>query len=196
MEDDIEEEIPTWCKEYRGSWEEVPETNEELLKQERQRREARRSKVADRQSEGHIRRGMNRHLILIIDISKIRIDQLLQYIETFILDFFDQNPISQMGLIITRNGVAEKLTELSGNANRHVDSIKDLVEGGQPSLQNSLQMAGVSMNVLPSHGSKEILVVYGSLSTCDPGNIYETLEMLQKSKIRVSVVGWGAEVLF
>lgn len=49
-------------------------------------------------------------------------------------------------------------------------------------------------SVLPSHGSKEVLVIYTSLSTCDPGNIYDTLEMLKKSKIRVSVVGWGAEV--
>ena len=44
----------------------------------------------------------------------MRIEPLLQYIEEFIYDYFDQNPISQMGVIITRNGVAEKLTELSG----------------------------------------------------------------------------------
>ena len=36
--------------------------------------------------------------------------------------------------------------------------------------------------------------MYTSPSTCDPGDIFETIEFLQKSNIRVSVVGWGAEV--
>jgi len=194
MDDDFEEETPSWCKEFKGSWEEVPETNEEVRQQEKERREARRSKVAERQNEGSIRRGMNRHLIVIIDISKIRFDQLLSYIQDFIYDYFDQNPISQMGIIVTRNGIAEKLTELSGNASKHADSLLNIEEGGQPSLQNALHMAGVTMNVLPTYGSKEILIIYGSLSTCDPGDIYETIDKLSKSKIRVSVVGWGAEV--
>ena len=48
--------------------------------------------------------------------------------------------------------------------------------------------------MLPSHGSKEILVVYTSLSTCDPGDIFETIAFLKEAKIRVSVVGWGAEL--
>jgi hypothetical protein len=34
--------------------------------------------------------------------------------EAFILSYFDQNPLSQIGMIITRDSVAEKLTELSG----------------------------------------------------------------------------------
>eukprot|EP00012_Vannella_robusta_P011464 CAMPEP_0206209552 /NCGR_PEP_ID=MMETSP0166-20121206/16979_1 /ASSEMBLY_ACC=CAM_ASM_000260 /TAXON_ID=95228 /ORGANISM="Vannella robusta, Strain DIVA3 518/3/11/1/6" /LENGTH=132 /DNA_ID=CAMNT_0053630975 /DNA_START=90 /DNA_END=488 /DNA_ORIENTATION=+ len=113
-----------------------------------------------RQSEGNVRRGMNRHLFLIVDVSKIRFDQLLPFVESFIYDYFDQNPISQMGIIVTRNGMAYKLTDLSGNAQRHAESIINTEEGGQPSLQNALNMAGVSMNVLPSYGSKEILIVY------------------------------------
>jgi transcription initiation factor TFIIH subunit 2 len=35
-------------------------------------------------------------------------------LEKFIVEFFDQNPISQMGVIVTRNGRAEKVAELSG----------------------------------------------------------------------------------
>lgn len=38
------------------------------------------------------------------------------------------------------------------------------------------------------------MVVYGSLNSCDPGNIYEVVEQLKSAKIRVSVVGWNAEV--
>lgn len=36
--------------------------------------------------------------------------------EAFIADYFDQNPLSQMGVIISYNSVAEKLSEMSGNS--------------------------------------------------------------------------------
>lgn len=36
-------------------------------------------------------------------------------LQNFIREFFDQNPLSQLGLIVMRNGVAETLTELSGS---------------------------------------------------------------------------------
>ena len=36
--------------------------------------------------------------------------------EAFILSYFDQNPLSQIGIIITRDSVGEKLTELSGTS--------------------------------------------------------------------------------
>lgn len=37
--------------------------------------------------------------------------QLLEY---FIEEYFDQNPISQLGIIVTKNKRAEKVTELGG----------------------------------------------------------------------------------
>ena len=33
--------------------------------------------------------------------------------------FFDQNPMSQLAVVATRNGVAEKLTMFTGTARRH-----------------------------------------------------------------------------
>ena len=36
----------------------------------------------------------------------------------FIREFFDQNPLSHLGLIVLRNGIAEKLTDLSGSPAR------------------------------------------------------------------------------
>ena len=83
--------------------------------------------------------------MLVVDLSKIRVDAVLEYLEEFIFAFFDQNPISQLGVIVTRNGHAEKISELSGNASRHVESLRKLEEGSLPSLQNALQMAGASM---------------------------------------------------
>ena len=39
---------------------------------------------------------------------------LSQVLEKFVAEFFDQNPISQMGIIATRKGRAEKMAELNG----------------------------------------------------------------------------------
>ena len=39
--------------------------------------------------------------------------------QAFIREFFDQNPLSHLGLIVLRNGVAEKLTDLSGSPVRN-----------------------------------------------------------------------------
>ncbi len=38
----------------------------------------------------------------------------LNIVENFIREYFDQNPISQLGVIVTKNSRAERLTELSG----------------------------------------------------------------------------------
>lgn len=47
---------------------------------------------------------------------------------------------------------------------------------------------------VPAHGSREILIIMGSLTTCDPGDIYDTIDSLVSENIRVSVVGLAAEV--
>jgi len=65
---------------------------------------------------------------------------------------------------------------------------------GEPSLQNALDMACASLVNVPSHGSREVLVVYGSLTTCDPGDIYDTVALLKKERVRVSFVGLAAEI--
>ena len=38
----------------------------------------------------------------------------LQLLESFIEEYFDQNPISQLGIIVTKNKRGEKITELGG----------------------------------------------------------------------------------
>lgn len=47
---------------------------------------------------------------------------------------------------------------------------------------------------LPTHSSREIIIIFGSLTTCDPGNIHETLETCVKNKVRISVVALAAEM--
>ncbi len=64
--------------------------------------------------------------------------------EKFIYSFFDQNPISQLGVIVTFNKRAEKLCDLMGNPRKIIDKLKTLNEklcNGEISIQNSLEVA-------------------------------------------------------
>lgn len=75
-----------------------------------------------------------------LNFKKISFFKLL---ENFIEEYFDQNPISQLGLVVTRNKRAEKLAELGGNPRRHIDTVQKAAEiscTGEPSLQNSLEL--------------------------------------------------------
>lgn len=58
-----------------------------------------------------------------------------------------------------------------------MQTLQQTVVGGEPSLQNSLELATKLLKLLPSHASKEILVIIGALTTCDPGDINETIRV-------------------
>lgn len=67
-----------------------------------------------------------------------------QLLEKFIHSFFDQNPISQLGVIVSYNKKAEKLCDTMGNPRKIVDKLKTLNEKlctGEISIQNSLEVA-------------------------------------------------------
>ncbi|KAJ3130963.1 hypothetical protein HK100_007084 [Physocladia obscura] len=126
-----------------------------------------------------------------------RLECILSALETFTQEFLVVNPLGSIGLIETRDGGAEKLTEMTGNGNEHVAAIKakpNREPRGEPSLQNSLEIARRSLLHVPSHGSREILILYSALNTCDPGNIFETIEALKTDNIRVSIIGLAAEM--
>lgn len=70
-----------------------------------------------------IEKGMLRFLILVLDMSSCmeltdlkptRRLLLTKLVEGFIKEYFDQNPLSQLGMLACYNKVAEKITELSG----------------------------------------------------------------------------------
>lgn len=44
----------------------------------------------------------------------------------------------------------------------------------------------------PSHGTREVLIIYGSLVSSDPGDIYDTIRALVTDRIRVSIIGLSA----
>lgn len=99
-----------------------------------------------------LQRGIIRHLILVLDMSfamaekdllPTRYRLTLNYAAAFVKEYFEQNPISQLGIIGMRDGVAVRVSDLSGNPAEHLERLKEL-EGqdtqGSPSLQNALEM--------------------------------------------------------
>jgi len=130
-----------------------------------------------------------------VDFKPSRLTVALNAAEAFIKDFYDQNPLSQLAIIITRNSIAEKLTELSGNPSKHISALRaQNVTEGEASLENALEVARSSLCYVPKYGSREIVVLFESLTTCDPGDIYSVMDQLKKDNIHCSVVGVGAEV--
>ncbi|KAK6583645.1 hypothetical protein PZA11_003375 [Diplocarpon coronariae] len=153
-----------------------------------------------------LQRGIIRHFILILDLSFAMVEKdmrptryllTLRYASEFITEYFEQNPISQLGILGMRDGIAVRVSDMSGNPAEHIENIKKLRESqgqGNPSLQNALEMARAALYHTPSHGTREVLIISAALLTSDPGDIMDTIESLITDRIRVSVVGLAAQV--
>ncbi|KAF5322276.1 hypothetical protein D9619_001869 [Psilocybe cf. subviscida] len=196
----------TWEASFTRSWDTVQEDEAGSLQtsvEDLMARGRRRRLLAPASA---IRRTIIRHLVLILDLSSAmmdrdmrptRFDLMLQYAREFITEWFDQNPLGQIGIVGMRAGLGERIGEMSGNPQEVLKSITDrhrLEPTGEPSLQNAIEMARGSMSHLPTHSSREILIIFGSLTTCDPGNIHDTLDSCIKTRIRISVVAIAAEM--
>ncbi|KAL1494228.1 hypothetical protein ABEB36_009854 [Hypothenemus hampei] len=195
-----------WETGYEKTWEAIKEDHEGFLETSVADIILRAKRKRQAQKHGNTKLGMMRHLYVILDCSESMSSQdlkptrmlcTLKILEGFIEEFFDQNPISQMGIILMHNKRAEKASDLGGNFRKHIKYIKTLNKTnlvGEPSLQNGLEVALSSLKLLPSHASREILVVMGSLTTCDPTDINNTIEKLKQEGIRCSIIGLAAEV--
>ena len=130
----------------------------------------------------------------------------------FIRAFFAANPLSQLGLVLARNGICERLTDLSGMPEAHVTALAAALRignggggssaasgpvfGGDFSLQNALDLAVMTLGPIPPYGTREVLLLQSALATCDPGNIHKSVADAKAARLRVSVVGLSAEVRF
>jgi transcription initiation factor TFIIH subunit 2 len=185
------------------SWENIEEDEDGLLRTEQMsaQRNRKRQQTCVAQS---LRRGMIRYLYVIVDLSismnqidfkPYRLGMTLAFLKQFITQYFDANPLSQLGLIGTRDATAIKLTDFASNPKSHCDALHEkLVPSGEPSLQLSLEMAKDFFEMVPSYGSREVLVISSCLSTCDPGNIHHTIAKLKKERIRCSAISLSAEL--
>ncbi|KAK2749213.1 hypothetical protein FQN57_006828 [Myotisia sp. PD_48] len=153
-----------------------------------------------------LQRGIIRHLILVLDLSSAMSEKdlrptryllTLRYAQEFVLEFFEQNPISQLGILGMRDGLAVKISTISGNPTEHILALHELRAQdpkGLPSLQNALEMARGALFHTPSHGTREVLIVFGALLSSDPGDIHKTINSLVTDTVRVGLVGLAAEV--
>ncbi|XP_022229700.1 general transcription factor IIH subunit 2 [Drosophila obscura] len=195
-----------WETGYEKTWEAIKDDEDGLLdgaiadiiqkaKRQRQAQKAKQNRL-----------GMMRHLFIILDCSEsmsvpdlkpTRLRCTLKLLDQFIEEFFDQNPISQMGIIALKAKRAEKITELTGTSRVHLKALEGLANvplTSEPSLQNGLDLALKTLKVVPSHASREIVIVMGSLTTCDPVDINLTIDELKKEGIRCSVISLSAEI--
>ncbi|KAL8908470.1 MAG: hypothetical protein Q9207_000776 [Kuettlingeria erythrocarpa] len=153
-----------------------------------------------------LQRGIIRHLIVIIDLSAAMTEKdlrptryllTIRYCQDFVTEFFEQNPISQIGIIGMRDGLAVRISDMSGNPSDHISNLQALRSTdpkGQPSLQNAFDMARAALFHAPSHGTREILLLFGSLLSSDPGDIHTTITSLVNAHITTSVIGLSAQV--
>ncbi|CAD5122231.1 DgyrCDS10680 [Dimorphilus gyrociliatus] len=202
-DDDIEKGY-AWETEYERTWEGLTEDSSGSLQSSVNEiiRGNKKKQIIKRAS--NLKLGMIRYLFLVIDASNAMNEQDLKpnrliattkLLETFIHEFFDQNPISQLGIISTSNKRSAIISDLSGDIRRHLNSLQKLTSGaGEPSLQNSYEMAISVLKYVPDHSSREILTLCGSLTTCDPFDINFTIKTLREHRIRVSIIGLAAEV--
>lgn len=115
--------------------------------------------------------------------------------QQFIRTFFDENPLSQLGIIILKDGLAHRLTELSSSPEIHIQRLKASLDiSGDASLQNGLESCLEALSGIPPYGHKEVLFIFSALATCDPSNVLDSIKEAVAAKVRVSVVGVAAEV--
>ncbi|KAG6543114.1 hypothetical protein Mapa_015363 [Marchantia paleacea] len=200
-------DMEAWEKAYAEdrSWEALTEDASGLLLAvdvTQQQRQHRRRFAA---SKGpRIQRGIIRYVFVICDFSRAaaeadfkpsRMGAVANCVEAFVREFFDQNPLSHLGLITIRNGVARRLTDLSGSPEAHIRALRANLEcSGDASIQNAIDLARGYLSSIPSYGHREVVILYSALSTCDPGDIMDSVSECKKANIRCSVVGLSAEI--
>lgn len=195
-----------WESSKIRSWDQIEEDPETgRLKSFQREEQIARKKRRDDGLSG-VRRGIIRFCVLIIDMSETlsatdlkpsRAYLIGESIVSFAKEFFDQNPISQLSIVVTRDGEARKESNFSSNERDHADAISRIMRTGPhgvASLQNALNVAIQNLDTVPSYGLREIVVCFGSLSTIDPGDIHNTIDHLASEKIRCSALGMGAEL--
>jgi len=130
---------------------------------------------------------------------------MIKFTQEYVREFFEQNPISQMSVLGMHDGLCIRVSELSGNPAEHIAAIQDLryprnpndipkEPKGAPSLQNALELSRATLYHTPSHGTREVIIVFGSLLSLDPGDVHQTIRACVRDRIRVSIIGMSARL--
>ncbi|ORX39429.1 Ssl1-like-domain-containing protein [Kockovaella imperatae] len=202
--------MQTWEGAYTRSWDVIQEDDEEGgLQSTVEKLLARGRRKRAMAGEGPIRRSIIRHMFIILDLSESMRDKdfrptrwevTLQYLRGYIGEWFDQNPLGQIGIVLMRDRLSETLIPMGGNPQEILAALADkrkLEPSGEPSLQNGLTMAKGGMGHLPVTSSLEILVIFSSISTADPDgptSIQQTMKDLVQSRVRTTIISLSGEI--
>lgn len=196
----------SWTADYKRSWDAVQEDAsgsitsavEGIIEAGKRRRLLKDSTP--------VQRGIIRHLVLVLDfgvsmaekdLRPSRHELSVNYACDFVTEYFEQNPISQLSIIGMLDGVAISISGLSGNPQDHITALQARKKQecrGDASLQNAMEMARATLFNVPTHGTREILMIYGGLVSSDPGDIHKTISHLVTDSIRVKIIGLAASL--
>jgi transcription initiation factor TFIIH subunit 2 len=153
---------------------------------------------------GACRRGLARHLVVVLDCSSSmersdpppsRLVFVVQELRAFLGALFRACPLSSVSLLATCNGTCARLCSLSSSLttlNAALDAIPD--PSGLPSVQHALDMATAELRYSPSHCTRELLLVLSSLSTADPGSIHNSITAAIDQGLVINTLHLAAEV--
>lgn len=204
-----------WVQWYQRSWLEIEEGEDGVLVNPET---APRKIVFPKSSTDHpggvtaVKRGLIRFLYLVIDYSDSmrfqdykpnRVDFLVaQLTNDFIPKFFLENPLSYISIVMMRDGEAHFLTRMNGQPKFQIKKLKEFAIANNPSGSCSIYKA---MDLIlrssidsPMYASREVLVLWGSLSSADPPDtpIHPLLSerVSQESNFSLSVLSISPEV--
>ncbi|WRT70048.1 uncharacterized protein IL334_007042 [Kwoniella shivajii] len=198
-----------WEAEYKKSWDIVQEDESGSLESAVESLLARGRRKRALMADTPLRRSIIRHLFIILDLSEsmndkdyrpTRFEVILGYLRSYVVEWFDQNPLGQIGIIMMRDRLSEVLVPMGGNPQEILSVLSDkrkLEPSGEPSLQNGLVMAKGGMSHLPTTSSLETLIIFSSISTADPdgpSTIHTVLQDLVTNEIRTSIIALAGEI--
>ncbi|WWC95189.1 hypothetical protein V866_002045 [Kwoniella sp. B9012] len=198
-----------WEAEYKKSWDIVQEDEKGSLESAVESLLARGRRKRALMADTPLRRSIIRHMFIILDLSESMMDKdfrptrfevIIGYLRSYVVEWFDQNPLGQIGIIIMRDRLSEVLVPMGGNPQEILSVLSDkrkLEPSGEPSLQNGLMMAKGGMSHLPTTSSLETLIIFSSISTADPDGpitIHNVLHEMVDSKIRTNILSLSGEI--
>lgn len=61
-------------------------------------------------------------------------------------------------------------------------------------MENGLKLSLALLDQCPVYTHKEVLILYGALNTCDPGNVFEVVDEYKSRRIPVSCISLSVMV--
>jgi transcription initiation factor TFIIH subunit 2 len=157
-----------------------------------------------------IKKGLIRFMFIVIDFSAsmrqtdykpVRSDYIFNEVSSFIEKFFDKNPLSYISLISMREGGVHFITRMNGQPNFQIKKLKEYIQANPPSGTCSVVKAidlVLRTGDLPLYASKEILVLWGSLSSVDsvqaPIHPYLSERLASQGGLDITVISMSPEL--